>query len=453
MRKPILAGIMSTFIWGSGQVYNKQIAKALVFFGVQIGLIVLELSTGNYFTPDFYWRDAGIFGHGIWAITTLGTSPAVMTLDGLSEGDHSLRLLIQGIMAMIVLAMFLIFWVINISDAYSTAKQFNEDGEQISSLKWLKLIWNKYFAYFIIFPAIFMMLFFTLMPVMTSFLIAFTNYNINNAPPNLISWVGLRNFRTLFGMQGIPGGDMWLRTFIHVLTWTIIQAVVMSTVPFCVGLFQAVILNNKRVKFKKILRSLLILPMAIPGMLTLLNFQQIFNGSFGPLNRVLYDWGIIQNNIHWLSDPHNIWLPRMTILMIGVWLGFPHWMAMSSGVMTSISRDIYEAAEIDGASERQQFWKITMPLVVAAVAPLLIMGFSGAFNNFGLIYFLTGGGPSVPGLIHAGGTDILITWIWGLTMDSEMFNMASVMSFLIFLLVGGMALWQLPKTRAFKEDL
>lgn len=454
MKRPILAGAMSTFIWGSGQIYNKQLVKGLFFFAIQAILILVEIVTGSYFTPDFYWRDAGFFGNGVWGILTLGTQASYMTMDGLSEGDHSLMLLIQGLIALMVLAVFVLVWTINIRDAVKTAKQFNKTNEVISSKKWMMQTWENSFAYFVMAPAVIMMMFFTLMPLLASFLIAFTNYNINNLPPgNLISWRGLANFSVLFSMDGAIGGDIWLYTFIQVLIWTLIQAIVMSVVPFALGLFQAVILNNKRIKFKKFFRSLLILPWAIPGMLTLLNFRQIFNGTFGPLNRFLMEQGIINSNINWLGDPHNIWLPRFTILAIGIWLGFPYWMAMCSGVMTSISKDVYEAAEIDGANERQQFWKITLPLVVAAIAPLLIMGFSGAFNNFGLIFFLTEGGPQVPGLIHAGGTDILITWIFGLTIESRMYNMASVMSIFIFLFVAGVSIWQLPKTRAFKEDM
>ena len=454
MRKPVLAGVMSTFIWGSGQIYNKQLAKGVSFLAFQIMLIASELITGNYFTTDFHWRNAGFIGRGLWGIITLGTQASYMTMDGLSDGDHSLILLIQGLIAIMFLCIFTGIWVINIKDATTTAKQFNATGEVISSRKWLATTWEKSFEYFVMFPAGLMLMFFTLMPLLFSFLVAFTNYNINNLPPaNLVEWRGLANFRFLFAMGDAIGGDIWLHTFVNVFLWTLMQALIMSVVPFAIGLFQAVILNNKRVKFKKLWRSLLILPMAVPGMLSLLNFRQIFNGTFGPLNRFLMDLGIIESNILWLSDPHNIWIPRMTILFIGFWLGFPHWMAMSSGVMTSIPQDIYEAAAIDGATERQQFFKITLPLVIASVAPLLIMGFSGAFNNFGLIFFLTGGGPMRPDFIHAGGTDILITWIFGLTMDHRMYNMASVMSIFIFLLIAMIAIWQLPKTRAFKEDL
>jgi len=452
-RNPILAGIMSAFIWGSGQFYNKQFAKGAVFLALQILVIAVELGTGHYFSPYFHWRYAGFLGRGIWGTITLGTLQSVLTFDGLTAGDHSLMLLIQGLMAIMIIIIIVIFWISNVKDAINTTKKFNETGEVIDSKKWIQLAWERSFEYFVMLPAAVMLMFFVFLPIIFSFLIAFTNYNVNNLHPNLVDWRGLANFRFLFAMGGTVGGDVWLSTFGRVLYWTLFQAIILSLVPFALGLLQAVLLNNKRIKFKKIWRSILILPWAMPGMLSLLNFRQIFNGTFGPLNRWLMDNGLITENILWLTDANNIWLPRATVLAIGIWLGFPYWMAMSSGVMTSISKEIYEASEIDGASGNQQFWKITLPLVLAAIAPLLIMGFSGAFNNFGLIFFFTGGGPMVPGMIHAGATDILITWIFGLTMDHRMYNMAGVLSMFIFILVGSIAAWQLPKTRAFKEDL
>lgn len=445
---------MSALIWGSGQIFNQQKLKGLFFFSCQLLLILLELFSGHYFSPDFHWRQGGVFVRGIWGVITLGTEPSVMTLDGLAMGDHSLMLLIQGLIGILLLLFFMGLWLDNVRDAYATAKGAAQSGVRISSRRWLEMSVQKSFAYFVMFPAMVMIIFFTLMPLILSFLIAFTNYNINNMPPaSLIQWRGLQNFRTLLAMDGIPGGAMWLTTFLQLLAWTFIQAVILCVIPFSLGLLQAVLINNKRIKFKKIFRSLLVLPWAIPGMLSLINFRHVFNGTFGPLNHALLNWGIIDSNISWLGDVHNIWLPRMTIVLIGIWLGTPYWMAMSSGVMTSISKDIYEAAEMDGANEFQQFWKITFPLTLSSLAPILLLSFSGAFNNFGLIYFLTEGGPHVPGFIHAGGTDILITWIFNLTMSSRMYNMASVMSIFIFFMIAGISLWQLPKTRAFKEDV
>ena len=131
-------------------------------------------------------------------------------------------------------------------------------------------------------------------------------------------------------------------------------------------------------------------------------------------------------------------------------------MALMSGVMTSIDKSLYEAASIDGATGFQQFKYITMPLVLFATSPLLVMTFSGNFNNFGVIYFITGGGPGgqTYETAYAGSTDILISWIYTLTVDPNVrwYSMASVFSILIFLIIGTLSAWNFTRTRAFKED-
>jgi len=454
MKKPTLAAAMSALVWGSGQVYNKQYGKGLVFLAIQVTLFAVELLTGNYFSGAFEFREAGFFGEGIWGMITLGTKLSEVTEAGRTPGDHSVMLLIQGIIAVLILFVFAVIWIGNIRDAYQTAKKFNETGIFITSKKWLQTTWEKSFEYIVMIPAALMLMFFVLMPIIFAAMIGFTNYNVNNMPPgDLVEWTGLHNFRFLFSIGDIPGGDRWLHTFIHVFIWTIIFATVGTVVPFFFGLFQAVILNNKRVKFKKAWRSILILPWAMPAIISQLNFQNIFNGNFGPLSRFLLSRGIIENPILWLSDPHNRWIPRMTILVIQIWLAFPYFMALMSGIMTSISKDVYEAAEIDGANERQQFWKITLPLVVAATAPLLVMSFAFNFNNFNLIYFLTQGDPINPNFIHAGQTDILISWIFKLTQDEQLYNLASVMSIILFLIIGTMSAWNFTRTKAFKEEV
>ena len=453
-RNPIVATIMSALVWGSGQIYNKQIVKGLVFLALQVGLIAVEISSGNYFSGAFEFREAGFFVSGIWGMITLGTQASELTWEGLTPGDHSVMLLIQGIIAVLILFVFALIWLMNVKDANKTAKAFNETGTVVSSKRWLLETWEKSFEYIVMVPAGLMLMMFVLMPIIFSMAIAFTNYNTNNMPPaNLVEWTGLNNFSFLFSLGDVPGGDRWLYTFVRVFSWTVIFATLGTLIPFFFGLFQAVILNNKRVKFKKVWRSILILPWAMPAIISQLNFQQILNGTFGPLNRFLLDRDIISSPIGWLSDSANPWIPRMTIIFIQIWLAFPYFMALMSGIMTSISKDVYEAAEIDGANERQQFWKITLPLVLAATAPLLVMSFAHNFNNFGIIYFLTEGGPTNPNFIMAGQTDILISWVFKLTVDEMMYNLASVISIIIFLIIGTISTLNFMRTKAFKEEV
>ncbi|HHW69993.1 MAG TPA: sugar ABC transporter permease, partial [Clostridiales bacterium] len=168
-----------------------------------------------------------------------------------------------------------------------------------------------------------------------------------------------------------------------------------------------------------------------------------------PINQFLRQYGFIQQNIPWLSDPT---LAKITIIMVNLWLGFPYFMALTSSVMTGIDPTLYEAAEIDGATGKQSFWHITLPLVLYSTAPLLIMSFAHNFNNFNVIYFLTEGNPINPSYKFAGHTDIFITWIYKLTMNNKQFNMASVMSILIFLIVGSISAWNFLNTQSFKEE-
>jgi arabinogalactan oligomer/maltooligosaccharide transport system permease protein len=175
--------------------------------------------------------------------------------------------------------------------------------------------------------------------------------------------------------------------------------------------------------------------------------------SAGPIERFFH---MGTDTFQWLSNEANPWFVRIFLIVLNIWLGFPFFMALMSGVMTSIDKSLYEAASIDGATGFQQFRYITMPLVLYATSPLLVMTFSGNFNNFGVIYFITGGGPGAADFnsAFAGQTDILISWIYSLTTDPNIrwYNMASVFSILIFLIVGSVSAWNFTRTRAFRED-
>jgi arabinogalactan oligomer/maltooligosaccharide transport system permease protein len=444
--KKILVAIMSAIVWGSGQLLNKQKTKALLFFLAQVALIGTELMT-SYWDVYFFgtvpaaWRMKEIYGYftkGIWGLVTLGEVP------GARGGDHSIVLMITGIIALFILMLFLFIYIWNIRDAYLTRKNFESSGKQESSLQYFKKLWENMFEYIVITPSIILILFVSVMPIVFSLLVGFTNYNLSHIPPGkLVDWVGFSNFLDIFR---IP---IWTSTFIGVFQWTVLWTILSTVTVFFGGLFQAVLINNKRVKLKKFWRSIFILPWAIPQMVSLLVFAQLFNSSMGPINMMLKDWGLINENIPWLIDPT---LAKVTMLAVNLWLGAPYFMMLMSGVMTNLDKSIYEAAEIDGANERQQFWKITLPLVLYATAPLLIMTFAFNFNNFGAVFFLTGGGPPNPAYQYAGHTDLLISWIYKLTISFRMYNMATVVSFAIFIIIGSVSAWNFSRTKAFKEE-
>jgi len=213
-------------------------------------------------------------------------------------------------------------------------------------------------------------------------------------------------------------------------------------------MLQAVLLNSPLVKFKKLFRSIFMLPWAIPGFVSLLTFRTALNAR-GPLNNFLLDIGLIDQSIPFLTSAEHA---RITLILVNVWLGFPYFMALISGVMATINTDMLEAASIDGANAPQTFRYITFPYILAATAPQIIFSITHNFNNFGVVYFLTQGGPATPNLQLAGSTDLLITWIFKLTYDNRMYNFAAAMSIFIFIVLATFSAINLRRTRVYREE-
>ncbi len=173
----------------------------------------------------------------------------------------------------------------------------------------------------------------------------------------------------------------------------------------------------------------------------------MFNDGFGAINRDLLV-PLFDTAIPWLSDP---FYTRMALIMIQTWLGFPFVFALFTGILQSVSDDWYEAADMDGASRFSKFRFITMPHVLFATAPLLIMQYAGNFNNFNLIYLFNEGGPPVRGQ-SAGSSDILISWVYSLAFENSQYSMAAAISIIIGILVALFAVFQFRRSASFKED-
>lgn len=431
------SGWLSFFIFGLGQLKNKQKGKAIFFFLFQFIYIVIEIVTSSLVMgelpgqPD-YWG-YGFFRKGLHGFITLGKTT------GGRYRDNSPVLMIEGIIAIFLLLILLVIWFMNIRDANESYLSYKITGKMQSSKDFYKETFETGFAYVVSAPALILLLFVSILPIIFSFLTAFTNWDsYHNPPADLIKWVGLGNFSNILNLPG------WRTTFVGVASWTLIWAVVATFSTFFGGLLMAVIINNKRVVCKKLWRTILILPWAIPSMISLLVFRNFLNQTYGPLNQML------GRNIPWLNDPT---LAKVTLIVINLWLGVPYFMMLMTGILTSFDKTLYEAATVDGASSSQSFWRITFPILITQVKPLLIMSFAGNFNNFGVVFFLTGGGPRNINYEYANHTDILITWIYNMTKDFKMYNMASVMSILIFLLIGSISTWNFMRSDAFKEDI
>ncbi|WAA11295.1 sugar ABC transporter permease [Fervidibacillus albus] len=409
--------VLSILFAGLGQLYNRRYGKGALLIIVETAYLIVFADYMNI---------------GFWGLFTLGEIPMV---------DHSIFLLIQGLISVILLAFGLTVYIVNIRDAYKEAKEIRGGKKRPTWSEALRHAWDTGFPYIFITPGVVMLMFVTFLPIMFMIALAFTNYNQYNSPPRkLLDWVGFENFINLVRI------DIWSDTLFSVLAWTLIWTLVATTLQIALGLFLALLVNDPRIKGKKMIRTILILPWAVPAFVTILIFAAMFNDQFGAINKdILSVFGL---SIPWLTDP---FYTKIALIMIQTWLGFPFVFALFTGVLQSISKDWYEAAEVDGGNRWQKFRYITLPHILYATAPLLIMQYTGNFNNFNIIYLFNQGGPAVRGQ-NAGGTDILISWVYKLTFETNNFNMAAAISIIIGFIVIGFAFFQFRRTRSFKEE-
>jgi len=213
---------------------------------------------------------------------------------------------------------------------------------------------------------------------------------------------------------------------------------------FALGMFLAIALNDPRLRGQKVYRALLIVPYAISGFISLLIWAGFFNRDFGLINEMT---GL---SVNWFGET---WSARLAVILTNLWMGFPYMFLVCTGALQAISSDLKEAARIDGASGWQGFRRITLPLMLVTVAPLLVASFAFNFNNFNAIYLLTKGGPFAPDNPTAGGTDILISYTFRLAFGASgaQIGFASAISVLLFILTGVIAALQFRATRSLEE--
>lgn len=361
--------------------------------------------------------------------------------------DNSIFMLIDGVMILAIVAIFVAIYVISVRGALQEYKEFCINKQFKSNKDSIKNVEGKAFPIMGLAPSVVLVVFFVLVPLVFSALVAFTNYSApNNIPPNnTVDWVGFDNFAAMFG-----GNATWTAAFGRVAVWTLVWGILATVTCYFGGMIMAVVLHESKIKFAPVFRTIFILPYAVPSVVSMLVWKNLLNGSFGVVNRTLMQWGLINSPIPWLSDPT---MAKFVCVLINLWAGFPYFMMLTTGTMTAISEDVYEAARIDGASKFYIFKKITLPLVLYQTMPLIIMSFTHNINNFGAIFFLTGGDPVVADTTStsAGGTDILVTWIYNLTVNLLKYNYASVLAVMIFIVLAPFAIWQFRKTKSYKE--
>lgn len=415
-----------SIIPGGGQFKNGQKFKAGLFFAAFLIFLVEMLLFG---------------GQALYNFVTLGSVPME---------DNSLFLLIEGTLQVIVTVIFIIFWVLNIKDAYQVRQSIEKSFPvAVTRKEFFKKLYEDGFAYLLTIPAYLVMIVAIIFPVMVTLFMAFTNYDFRHIPPaNLIDWIGFSNFTNIFTLSS------YRDTFVKVFSWTVIWTVLATTLQITLGILTAVVANQKFVKFRRVFGVIFLLPWAVPAFITIMSFSNMFNDTAGAINTQVIP--LLNNlpfvdigNIAWKTDP--FWTKTAIILIQG-WLGFPYIYVMVSGILQSISEDLYEAAKMDGANALQRFRNITLPAIFLVAAPTFVTQYTGNFNNFSMIYLFNEGGPGSLGG-NAGSTDILISWIYKLTTGgSPQYSIASALTLIISFVVISISLLVFKKTNAFNME-
>jgi ABC-type sugar transport system permease subunit len=301
----------------------------------------------------------------------------------------------------------------------------------------VNLIWKVFFknrvAYSYIAPATIGMLLLVFFPIFFGLVLSFTDYSLLKfKDPIWTLFIGFKNFIDILSDFNIFSYQNFYYTLFITVVWTATNVFL----HVAIGLFLAIILNMTMVAGRRIYRVLLILPWAVPNYITALIWRGMFQREFGAVNGLLNLFGV--SSISWFEKPFTAFLTNLTT---NVWLGFPFMMVIALGALQSIPAELYEAADIDGASPWQKFKRITLPLLRPAMTPAIILGVVWTFNMFNIIYLVSGGAPY-------GATDILITSAYRWAFERYQYGYAAAYSTIIFIILLSYTLLNIRVTRA-----
>lgn len=429
---------LSFFIMGLSNLIRGQIIKGLLFLFVEIAFVYYMIMNG--FTA-------------LAGLKTLGTKTQGMVMDEslgifvVQKGDNSMLILLSGVVAIFILAIFLCIWKANTTAAYE-AWSLKEQGKPLPSfIDDIRTYFDsKLNRTLMTFPLIGILLF-TVLPLFFMILIAFTNYDHDHQPPgNLFTWIGFGNFNKI-----LFSGETIANTFWPILGWTFVWAIFATAMNYIGGILLALLINRKGTRCKGLWRTMFVISIAVPQFVSLLVVRTMLNDT-GAINMLLRDLGLIGKDafLPFLSNP--TWA-RVTVIIVNLWVGIPYTMLITTGILSNIPADLYESAKVDGANAFVTFFKITMPYVLFVTTPYLITQFIGNINNFNVIYFLTGGGPVSLDYYQAGKTDLLVTWLYKLTTGTmKDYSYASTIGILVFIISATFSLITYRRTSSYNRE-
>ena len=426
---------LSCLIMGLGNILAGQVIKGLIFLLIEAGIIVfLALPTGGL--------------HWISMLPSLGDQVMGEVYNektGVYEytmGDQSQLILLYGIASLCIIALLIFVWQMSVRSGFK-ALALKKQGKKVLNFKedLTTLLDENIHKLLMILPTACIAIF-TILPLLYMMSMAFTNYNKDTDNLVLFDWVGIKNFFALFNSNNAIG-----KQFGSVLTWTLIWAFFATFLNFFLGTFVAIIINRKTIKFKGLWRGCLSLTIAVPQFVSLMIIRSMLMPD-GIINRMLLDAGLIAAKLPFLTN--GTWAKFMVII-INCWVGIPYTIMQVTGILQNIPAEQYEAATIDGANPVQQFVHITLPYMIFVLTPYIITQFTGNINNFNIIYLLTRGEPVSVGN-SAGATDLLVTWLYKLTVDQQKYNMGAVIGIFTFVVLAVVSLITYRSSGSYKDE-
>lgn len=428
---------LSFVINGLSNVVRGQILKGLLFLSMELGFLFYMITIGA----------ASLAG-----LRSLGTETQKKVFDeaqGIfiyTTGDNSMLILLLGVASLFLLVAFAIVWKGAVKSAYE-AQVLKEKGKTLpNAMSDIKAHFDqKLHRTLLFFPTMGIILF-TVLPLVFMILIAFTNFDREHQPPgNLFTWVGFANFKTM-----LSGGSVLGKTFWPILGWTIIWALFSTFLNYILGMLLAMLINRRGTKIKGLWRTIFVLSIAVPQFVSLLVMKSMLQPD-GAVNVMLRALNIIGESSSLPFLTNGLWA-KVSVIVINLWVGIPYTMLITTGILQNIPSELYESAKVDGANAFTTFVKITLPYMMFVTTPYLITQFIANINNFNVIYLLTGGAPNTLSYYQAGKTDLLVTWLYKLTVVSFDYSYAAVIGILVFILCGTISLITYHNTGSYKNE-
>lgn len=427
---------LSMVLMGFGNIVHGQIVKGLIFLAAEVAYIAFMIAAGvscismlpslGSVEQEEVWNEA-------------------LQIYEYTKGDQSILILLYGIASLLITFLMACTWVCSLRSAYK-AECLAKEGRHVNSfVEDLKTLLHENLQRLLMTPPMIFIVAFTILPLIFMICMAFTNYSKIDSHLVLFDWVGLENFKTLFDSSSILGSTFW-----SVLGWTLVWAFFATFSNYIFGMIISLMINRKETRAKGFWRFCFVLSCAVPMFVSLLIMRTMLQPE-GAINVLLRNLGLIASDasLPFFTDP--TWA-RVTVIVINIWVGVPYTLLQLTGVLQNIPAELYEAAKVDGANAVQIFFKITLPYMLYVTTPYLISTFTGNVNNFNVIYLLSGGDPVTDMGATAGKTDLLVTWLYKLTVDKQYYNIGAVIGILTFIILAIGALFTYRRSKSYKEE-